>query len=261
MNERPSVNELLSGSELGPALGLGPGPGSHELVAVVGGGGKTTIAHHLAHHLSGRCVLTTTTKMGYDQHGGRPVLVSPTDAQVAAIDGLTVVWRAIDEPVALGVDPGQCDRWFGLVDHLVVEADGARRRPFKAPAPYEPVVPSASTLVVSVIGADALGAPIDTVCHRAPRVAALAGCEPDQTLTPERAARVLTHPDGYRASVPAGARLVLVVTKVSPERQSLAHRLARAVASQPEAGNEGAETGPLPLYTMADGAGYPRPMV
>ena len=54
--------------------------------------------------------------------------------------------------------PQECDAWFEHVDHVIIEADGSRRRPFKAPADYEPVVPSTTTTMVSVIGADALAA-------------------------------------------------------------------------------------------------------
>ena len=228
---------MIEPADVGPLLDLGP----HELVAVVGGGGKTTLVHHLARHLARlgpRCLLTTTTKMGFDQSGGHPVLLSPTDAQISAIDAPTVVWRAIDEPVALGVDPGQCDRWFGLVDHLVVEADGARRRPFKAPAAYEPVVPAAATLVLSVIGADAIGGLIDRCCHRPQLVAALAGCEPGDELTPTRAARVLLHPEGNRASVPSAARFVVALTKVGPDRAAVAQDLATALGAEAAAAGE-----------------------
>ncbi len=217
---------------LGPALELG----AHEHVAVVGGGGKTTLAHALVRYLGAtpsgrRCVLTTTTKMGYDQDSGLPVLIAPDDATIAAIDRPTVVRGAIDEPVALGVDPAVCNRWFDDLDHLVVEADGARRRPFKAPAHYEPVVGSTATLVVSVIGVDALGLAIEDGCHRPHLVAELAGCRADEVLTPLRAARVLLAAEGNRRAVPGGARFVVVVTKVSPGREQPAQELAAAVAS------------------------------
>ena len=217
---------------LGAAMGLGP----HEHIAVVGGGGKTTLAHALTRYLGAtpsgrRCVLTTTTKMGLDQDAGLPVLVDPDDDAVAAIERPTVVWGAVDEPLALGVEAVACDRWFGRLDHLVVEADGARRLPFKAPAPHEPVVGSTATIVVSVIGVDAIGARIGDRCHRPELVAELAQCRPDDTLNPERAARVLLHPEGFRRVVPPGARLVVVATKVTPEREEAARELACAIAA------------------------------
>ena len=237
--------------ELGPALGLGP----HEHIAVVGAGGKTTLVNHLSRHLEGRRILTTTTKMGHDQAADLPVLVSPSVSEIEAIEGLVVVWRVIDEPVALGVAPVSCDRWFPLVDHVIVEADGARRRPFKAPAGHEPVVPATATLVISVIGADALGYAIEDRCHRPELVAQLAGCRSDVLLTPEAAARVLLHPRGNRASVPPGARLVFVVTKVNRQREALVSRLAAALRAQsPHHGGEGPpSTDPVPLFAIAHG--------
>ena len=60
------------------------------------------------------------------------------------------------------------------LDHLVVEADGSRRMPFKAPLEYEPVVPSRTTTLVACVGAAALGAVISEQCQRPERVAAVA---------------------------------------------------------------------------------------
>ncbi|MCP3987548.1 MAG: putative selenium-dependent hydroxylase accessory protein YqeC [Actinomycetia bacterium] len=245
----PNPLVVLPVDALGPALDLGP----HEHVAVVGGGGKTTLAHALVRYLSAnpsgrRCVLTTTTKMGCDQDSGLPVLIAPDDVTIAAIDRPTVVWGAIDEPVALGVDPNTCDRWFGHLDHLVVEADGARRRPFKAPADHEPVVGSTATLAVSVIGVDALGVVIDDGCHRPHLVAELGGCRTHDVLTPQRAARVLLAPKGNRRAVPPEARFVVVVTKVSPDREDIAQELAAAVAAM---GAEGDAQDVVPLFAVA----------
>jgi molybdenum cofactor cytidylyltransferase len=228
----PNPATVITVDALGPAMDLD----RHEHIAIVGGGGKTTLSHALARHLGAtpadrRCVLTTTTKMGRDQDGGLPVLIDPTDATIAAVEHPTVAWGATDGPKALGVEAATCDRWFELLDHLVVEADGARRLPFKAPAPYEPVVGSSATIVVSVIGVDALGAVISDRCHRPEVVAERAGCRPGDVLTPERAARVLLHPQGFRRAVPAGARLVMVATKVTPEREPVARELACALAA------------------------------
>ena len=125
-----------------------------------------------------------------------------------------MVWSRIDEPKATGVDPARCDAWFERIDHVLVEADGSRRRPFKAPADYEPVVPSTATMMISVIGADALGRVIADQCHRPLRVAALAGCRPDVRLEPWMAATVILHERGATKALPAGAELVVAINKV-----------------------------------------------
>ena len=199
-------------SSLAALLGLGP----HEHVAIVGGGGKTTLMHALADQLAGSVVISCTTKMGHDQHRGRAVLLSPTTAEVVALcaDAPVMVWEGIDGHKAIGVRPECCDEYFGAVDHVVVEADGSRGRPFKAPADHEPVVPLTTTVMVSVIGADALGRVIADQCHRPLRVAALAECTPYERLSSRAAAAVLLHERGALKALPAEARLAVVVTKV-----------------------------------------------
>ena len=201
-------------SELASALELGP----HELVAAVGGGGKTTTLFALGRQLGGRRVLTTTTKMGRDRTGGFPVLFGPSDTALLDAVGAgdaVLVWKADGGHKAIGLDPDACDRWFDLVDHVLVEADGAAGRPFKAPRPLEPVVPSHATLVVACIGASALGRVIADQCHRPMRVAALAGCSPYQRLTPERLATVLLSDRGLRKGRPEAARYAIVVHNVA----------------------------------------------
>lgn len=204
---------------------LGVGARSH--IALTGGGGKSTLLHALADQLVGRVVLTTTTKMGSDQHRGHPVLVDPTDDQVgaAAAIGPVMVWSRVDGSKAIGVDRARCDTWSRCVEHVVVEADGSRRQPFKAPSEFEPVVPSTATLVVSVIGADALGRVIADQCHRPLRVAALAGCRADRRLDPVSAARVLLHERGVRRSVPPDADFTIVITKVDDVSRPLVDQL------------------------------------
>ncbi len=200
--------------------------GSSECVSVVGGGGKTTIMYSLARTLRGRRVVTTTTKMGHDQHGDLPVVLNPElDELVARSDhGPVVAWSAIDGQKALGVSTETCDEWFGVIDHVLIEADGSRRRPFKSPAPYEPVVPASTTVMVSVIGASALGQRIDAVSHRAELVAARAGCSVVDELTPERVAAVLAHPEGAERVRPTAARSIVLINAVRPETEAIARQ-------------------------------------
>lgn len=121
---------------------------------------------------------------------------------------------------------------FGPLDGgiVVVEADGARGHPAKAPADHEPVIPATATLVVAVIGSDALGRVIADQCHRPLRVAAVVGCGPYERLTPERAAVLLTSERGGRRAVPAGARFAVLVTKVDPAGSRLVDELLAALS-------------------------------
>ncbi len=62
---------------------------------------------------------------------------------------------------------------------LLIEADGARGRSLKAPAPHEPIVPPFADLVVSVAGLDVVGMPLDEqYVHRVDRVRQVLGLRP-----------------------------------------------------------------------------------
>ena len=203
---------MLTWEEFPDALGL-VGP---ELVSFVGGGGKTTALFALATHRPGRCIVTTTTKMGADRTGGLPVLLDPTDDEVGAgLDrsGSVIVWGGSDGQRAFGVEPETADRYLGLAATVAVEADGSRRRPFKAPREYEPVVPPATTTLVACVGRSAIDAPIEIGCHRPDRVAALVGADPSAPLTAERLVRVLLDEDGSRKGQPAGARFAVLLNR------------------------------------------------
>ncbi len=62
-----------------------------------------------------------------------------------------------------------------LADYVLVEADGSRGRSLKAFGPDEPQVPSVTTTIVQVAGADVLGQPLrEEYVHRAAPLAAAA---------------------------------------------------------------------------------------
>ena len=222
------MTEPVMIGEIADALGLG----DHELVSLVGGGGKTTVLFALGSQLAGTVVLTTTTKMGRDRVGGHAPLVGPTDEELLsdlADRRVALAWRTLSDRKALGVETRVCDRWFGLVDHVVVEADGSRRMPFKAPLEYEPVVPSRTTTLVACVGAAALGGVISEQCQRPERVAAIAGCSPIDSLTPQRLAAVLVSDQGSRKDCPPSARFAVVVNQVRPTHMSFVDELAELI--------------------------------
>lgn len=228
---RRNLGRVIGWHEFPAALGLR----RREVVAFVGGGGKTTALFALGRYRSGRCVITTTTKMGVDRTGGVPVLVGPGDDEVAAAldeHEVVIVWSATNDQRAIGVDPARCDRWVDLADTVAVEADGSRRMPFKAPREYEPVLPRGATMVVACVGMAALGVPLEVGCHRPDRVAAVAGCAPSDVLTPQRLVRVLLGGDGSRKDVPAGARYAVMLNRATPADEAaiaeIVERLAEA---------------------------------
>ena len=149
-----------------------------------------------------------------------------------AANGSVLVWCAEAGEKAVGVDPAACDRWFDLADHLVVEADGSRQRPLTAPNPFEPVVPSRTTMLVACVGSAALGRVIADQCHRPLRVAAVAGCSPYERLTPERLARLLLSRRGLQKGRPAAARYAVVISNVTEMDEPFVVELVDRLAGQ-----------------------------
>ena len=132
-----------------------------------------------------------------------------------------VVARALGADGKLvGIDPAWIEQLPKQlqVTHVLVEADGSRGRPFKAPAEHEPVIPASTDLVVAVVGLSVIGQALsEEFVHRPARVAALAGCRLGDTVIPAMVATVLRHPQGSTRGAPAGSRVVALLNQADDE--------------------------------------------
>lgn len=251
-----------------------------EVVAFVGGGGKTTTMFRLADELvaQGKRVVTTTTTRIFasqiqlaPQHlrwseGERGAWSGERGAGIGS-DGEIEGWREGEKDIgkqgnretgsqvdteigiegkirealnkyphvlvvgpttgegkALGVDPRLIDRLIAMdgVDAVLVEADGSRMRPFKAPAEHEPVIPASTTLLVPIVGIDVLGKTLDDAhVHRATRVASLAGISEGTVLTAEHVASVIGNAEGGLRNKPTHARVIPLINKIETAEQLL----------------------------------------
>ena len=176
--------------ELRELLGIRPG-----LTAVIGSGGKTSMLRVLAQELSkrGTVLLATTTH-----------ILCPNWCPFAATESELRQGFARSRIVCAGsftadgklTVPSFPD-WQSAADFVLVEADGSKRLPAKAHAPWEPVLPAERNLTVCVFGASALGTPIQTAAHRSDLYAELAEVPTDTPITSEIAARVLAKEGGF----------------------------------------------------------------
>jgi probable selenium-dependent hydroxylase accessory protein YqeC len=146
-----------------------------EIISLVGGGGKTTLMFALGRELSRHkkgILLTTTTKIW------NPVLSEEfalfcsdklekirkwVDQNLTRYRFLLIAREKLDNGKLQGIPPDWVREVFSIpgVNHFLVEADGAAGRPLKAPRQGEPVLPSDTTLLIPVVGIDALGKPLD----------------------------------------------------------------------------------------------------
>ncbi|NKQ34811.1 MAG: putative selenium-dependent hydroxylase accessory protein YqeC [Chloroflexi bacterium] len=242
----------MGGEDLRQALGL---HGRNHLISIVGGGGKTSLMFALARALPGRVVLTTTTRIFAAQMKLATAVcyaadLSSLDEYLSQFGSCLVVGEVQGEK-AFGVPPDLPGQLLARpdVDFVLVEADGSRMRPIKAPAEHEPVIPPETTLVVPVMGLDALDGPIGEVAHRPELVLAVIGdrysvsgnrlsvvgercsvvgdqlaVSEERVLTAEEAAVLLTHPRGGLKNAPPGARVIPFINKVETDEQLTAAR-------------------------------------
>jgi probable selenium-dependent hydroxylase accessory protein YqeC len=212
------------------------------VVSFIGAGGKTAAMYRVAADLAAqglKTIVTTTTRIFPPDGASIPLVLGATGggdgaARIAEVLGraptVAVAARTLAEGKLEGIPPEEVPVLRGVagVAVVLVEADGAARKPFKAPAGHEPVIPAATTLVVAVVGADALGRPLaEDLVHRAALAAEQAGIRLGDLITPEAVARVLLGPANLRGK-PAGARLAGLITKArTPALHDAAERLAR----------------------------------
>jgi probable selenium-dependent hydroxylase accessory protein YqeC len=202
-------------------------------IALVGAGGKTTTMFRLAAEqvARGARVITTTTTHIYppepEQTGAlvlspeREDLLERASVALAKHPHITVASGPAHEGKLRGIPPEWVADLQALpgVHVVLVEADGAKGRIIKAPASYEPVIPSSAQLVLLLASAEALGQPLsDAIAHRLERVEAVTGLKAGQRITPEALARLATEQEGLLKGVPPGVPTVLVLTHVEAER-------------------------------------------
>ncbi len=214
-------------------------PGGTGSIAFVGAGGKTTAVFTLARELwqRGRTALVTTTTHMLDPRLGPPgaegrlvfraAMEGPYDGSEAwgPRGGPAILMsREAEAPEKVkGIHPSWMPALEKLWDFVVVEADGARRLPLKAPGGHEPVLPPGAGLVVGVLGLDGLGRPMDAASvHRPDRFEAVTGCEPGEPIRWDHLAALVRHPQGLFKDARGPRALLLNKADTVAERPSTA---------------------------------------
>lgn len=219
--------------KLSQALRISPG----DVVAFVGGGGKTTAMFQLAHELAPRLrvLTTTTTRIFAAQINRSPAhvtfdpdqqtladLLPQLDAAIAQHGQVLLIGQAdAASGKAFGLPPNLIDALAtsGHFDVILNEADGSRMRPLKAPAAHEPVIPDCTTLVVPTVGLDVLGQPLtDETVHRAGLVGQLSDTPLNQPVTASTITALVSHREGGLKGVAPQARIIPLLNKADFSR-------------------------------------------
>lgn len=182
---------------------------NENVISVVGAGGKTTVIRRLMKECADKSipvVVTTTTHIqrldtAYCleqpsieslhqmlEKEGKAWLGSPcTDEKLEAFPQ-EFLQRVIEMGMERKVP-------------ILIEADGARGLPCKAPAGHEPVIPHETTMILSLYGLDAIGQEIGKACLRSEYAARILGKCVHEVLTPDDIVRLASHEFGGKKSM------------------------------------------------------------
>jgi probable selenium-dependent hydroxylase accessory protein YqeC len=219
--------------------------GSGDLVSLVGGGGKTSLLYRLAAELRAgglRAAAATTTKIGPPLPEEGSLLCAERyetlRERLRSETGLPVLGsELLASGKVHGIPPDWCGRLLeeGVLDALVVEADGAARKPLKAPEAWEPVVPDATTVFVAVVGLSCLGAPLEeATVFRASRVSEVTGVPLGERVSTPVVAELLRAPAGLLKGRPEPARAVALLNQADgPSELASALEIASLVLLAP----------------------------
>ena len=198
-------------------------------VSFVGSGGKTTALFQLARQLleqqnkiskNALVIVTATTHLGVwqiplaDHH---LIIKKPNEITLPTTGIVLVTGDIKDErtaPVTQDVT-----YWLREISQtnnipLLIEADGSRQKPLKAPAAHEPPIPEFSDIVIHVSGLSGLGKPLceDNV-HRAEIFSQITELPLNAPITPQAHLKYLTHPQGALKNIPQTAKRIALLNQ------------------------------------------------
>lgn len=201
-----------------------------EMISVVGGGGKTTTIFKLASELKllNKRVLITTTTAIYNPktylYDKLVVLDNKQSIEANWENGtIIVLGKCISaENKILGVDENLLNLIFrnDFFDFILVEADGSKKKPIKAPASHEPVIPRLTSKIIGIVGIDSLGKNIDeTSVHRPEIFSRITKSKIGDAITEEIVFRLVTSKDGLFKGSPEDSKKYLLLNKADQQEE------------------------------------------
>lgn len=219
---------------LSQALRLASAP----CLALVGAGGKTTALFQIARELKPPVLVTATTHLAKEQLdlADRNIIIQGLEdlrvIETCLDDGVILVTGALEGERTSGVDANSLKNLYSLAKArsipMLIEADGSRQQPLKAPADHEPAIPYFVDSVVVVAGLSGLGKPLTSEwVHRPQLFASLSGLDSGDIISVDALVKVLTSSFGGLKGVPSGVRRIVLLNQADTlVRQAMALTLA-----------------------------------
>ena len=202
---------------------------TREHLALVGGGGKTSLMFALAKELCEKkrhIVTSTTTKIWHHEAQSSSCIIFTQSNSLwknSLREGIEihghvfVTQNLLDSGKVKGISSSLADELYQDqgIDYMVVEADGSAGHPVKAHAEHEPVIPASVTKVVAILGLEAIGKKMapETV-FRVDSFQGLTGLKMGQKLTTPVLAKLFLDQGGLFKGTPPSAIRVVFLNKL-----------------------------------------------
>jgi len=245
-NKRKNLRSIKIMNSLKEALDIH----SKDVISIVGAGGKTTLMFALSRELSMHekvVITTTTTKIFPPSSSDTPyLLISQEEKEIVdfilkkagALGHITIASKMLAGSGKLqGINPLLISRLITLspVNYIIIEADGASRKPLKAPDPFfEPVIPQQTSLVIPIVGIDALGCALsEENVFRSKIASKLTGLSLGKPISIEAIVTLILHPSGITRGSPDQARIIPVINKTDlladlSDARDIAYKILKA---------------------------------
>lgn len=210
-----------------------------DVVAFIGAGGKTSALIGLGYELRDqkwRVLATTSTAITLEQldlmpHSMRYDADPAAISQALSVHGFVFLYDTIYDDRVYGPTIEWTRKMLDTIDSdvLLIEADGADGRPFKAPRENEPAIPREASLVVPIVSLSALDKPLDDehIYNPQPMIDKY-GFYPGSGVRSPWIAQVLRDDELGLRGVPDKARVVAFINQ-TPDEEHLRAR-ARLIA-------------------------------
>ncbi|SIN74560.1 selenium cofactor biosynthesis protein YqeC [Halodesulfovibrio marinisediminis] len=198
-----------------------------KLITLTGAGGKTSIIYWLASVIkekSKRVIITTTTKM-FMPDSGAVILQHDSSDFFAELNSalklhttVTVASRydhELKKLIGLSQETISTIHQSNITDCILVEGDGAARKPLKAPNDNEPVIPHETEVCIGVMGLDAVYSPLTNVTvHRHELFSKLTGLQKGESITPSDLITLATSQHGLFQYCPPSCQRYVLLNKI-----------------------------------------------
>ena len=205
-------------------------------IALIGGGGKTTLLHKLASEFSKifpNVLQTSLTKTAFYKTDEPIILQDTSIEKINSIKGkrnpLFVIGEKLSDDKLKGISETDLDSIRKYFNVTIFECDGARNKPLKAHTDYDPIVPKFTANVIIIVGAEVINTKIsDGLVHRPELFCNNWKISPDTSLDIDFIVKVVSSKKGYLTKISHDVKITYFVNKADENRNS-AMDLAEAI--------------------------------